>query len=64
MLPKYKRMVLNMEHHIPSTTVDPSIMTSLRLSGYIDYTAVVAKTNASSDKSRSISLESSVDCFV
>jgi len=49
-------MVLNMEHHIPSTTVDPSIMTSLRLSGYIDYTAVVAKSNASSGKSGSTGL--------
>ncbi|KAF8075258.1 hypothetical protein FPV67DRAFT_1476688 [Lyophyllum atratum] len=48
MLPKDKRMVLNMEHHVPSTKVDLSSETSRSLSGYIDYTAVVAEANASS----------------
>ena len=40
MLSKEKRMVLNMVHHVPSTKIDPSI---IGVSGYIDYTAVVAK---------------------
>ncbi|KIJ51002.1 hypothetical protein M422DRAFT_204014 [Sphaerobolus stellatus SS14] len=40
MLPEAKRMVLNMEHAVPATTISPS---SLRtLSGFVDYTAVVA----------------------
>ena len=65
MLPKEKCMVLNMEHHVPSTTVDPLKMTSLRLSGYIDYTIVVAKKNGpSSGESRSTGLNLSAHCFV
>lgn len=37
-----KRMVMNMEHTIPSTRVFPTAMTTL--AGQIDYSAIVAKT--------------------
>jgi len=40
MLPPNKRMVLNMEHAVPSTTISPSSLSTL--SGFVDYTAVVA----------------------
>jgi hypothetical protein len=57
MLSEDMHMVLNMERHDPSTTVDPSVMTSPRLSGYIDYTAIVTKGNAWRGKSRSAGLK-------
>ncbi|KAH7910224.1 hypothetical protein BJ138DRAFT_1009256 [Hygrophoropsis aurantiaca] len=40
MLPPNKRMVLNMEHVVQATTASPSSLSSL--SGFVDYTAVVA----------------------
>jgi len=39
MLPLDKRMVLNMEHNVPSTTISPSSFSTL--SKVVDYTAVV-----------------------
>jgi len=60
MLPKDKRMVLNKEQNVP--TVDPPITTGLLLSGYMDHTAVVAKTNAASGKPRSTGLNPSAHC--
>ena len=41
MLPPNQRMVLNMEHAVPVTTISPST-----LSGFVDYTAVVASQRA------------------
>lgn len=40
MLPPDQQMILNLEHTIPATSASPS--SQLSLSGYIDYTAVVA----------------------
>ena len=39
MLPPDKRMVLNMEHAVPATTIRPSSLSTL--SGFVYYTAVV-----------------------
>jgi len=44
MLPPDKRMVLSMEHAVPATTISPSSLSSL--SGFVDYTAVVASQRA------------------
>ena len=41
MLSPDQRMVLNMEHAVPATTISPST-----LSGFVDYTAVVASQRA------------------
>ncbi|KAF8332431.1 hypothetical protein F5887DRAFT_996797 [Amanita rubescens] len=40
MLSPNKRMVLNMEHVVPATTISPSSLSTL--SGFVDYTAIVA----------------------
>jgi hypothetical protein len=40
MLPPNKRMVLKIEHVVPATTISPSSLSTL--SGFVDYTAVVA----------------------
>ncbi len=39
MLQPDKHMVLNMEHTVPATTIDPSSLSTL--SGFVDYTAVI-----------------------
>ncbi|KAI9509432.1 hypothetical protein F5148DRAFT_1187990 [Russula earlei] len=39
MLSPTKRMVLNMEHVVPATTISPSSLSTL--SGFVDYTAIV-----------------------
>jgi hypothetical protein len=44
MLPPNKRMVLNMEHIVPATAISPSSLSTL--SGFVDYTAVVASQRA------------------
>lgn len=44
MLPPNQRMVLNMEHVVPATTISPSSLSTL--SGFVDYTAVVASQRA------------------
>ena len=44
MLPPNKRMVLNMEHVVPATAISPSSLSTL--SGFVDYTAVVASQRA------------------
>jgi hypothetical protein len=44
MLPENQRMVLSMEHVVPATTVSPSSLSTL--SGFVDYTAVVASQRA------------------
>ncbi len=41
MVPTGMRMVLNMEHTIPTTVVHPTTFTTL--AGQIDYSAVVAE---------------------
>jgi hypothetical protein len=40
MLSPNEGMVLNMEHVVPATTIDPSSLATL--SGFVDYTAMVA----------------------
>ena len=40
MLPEAKRMILNMEHVGPTTNISPLSLQTL--SGFVDYTAVVA----------------------
>jgi hypothetical protein len=44
MLPPNQRMVLNMEHVVPATTISPSGLSTL--SGFVDYTAIVASQRA------------------
>lgn len=44
MLPPNQRMVLSMEHAVPATTISPSSLSTL--SGFVDYTAVVASQRA------------------
>ncbi|KAI0248035.1 hypothetical protein BJV78DRAFT_849657 [Lactifluus subvellereus] len=44
MLPPNQRMVLNMEHVVPATTISPSSLSTL--SGFVDYTAIVASQRA------------------
>ncbi|KAI0296535.1 hypothetical protein B0F90DRAFT_1745189 [Multifurca ochricompacta] len=40
MLSQDKHMVVNMEHVVPATTISPSSLSTL--SGFVDYTAIVA----------------------
>ena len=44
MLPPDRRMVLNMKHVVPATTISPSSLSTL--SGFVDYTAIVASQRA------------------
>ena len=44
MLPPNQRMVLNVEHAVPATTISPSNLSTL--SGFVDYTAVAASQRA------------------
>jgi len=61
MLPPNKRMVLNMEHVVPATTINPSSLSTL--SGFVDYTAVVANQRAAG-KSASTYLNRPAHCFL
>ncbi|KAF8237674.1 hypothetical protein L208DRAFT_1421509 [Tricholoma matsutake] len=47
MLPPNQRMVLSMEHAVPATTISPSSLSTL--SGFVDYTAVVASQRAAAN---------------
>ena len=44
MLPPNQRMALNVEHAVPATTISPSNLSTL--SGFVDYTAIVASQRA------------------
>jgi hypothetical protein len=61
MLPPNKRMVLNMEHAVPSTTISPSSLSTL--SGFVDYTAVVA-SQRTAGKYASMYLTRLAHCFL
>ena len=49
MLPPNQRMVLTMEHAVPAITISPSSLSTL--SGFVDYTAVVASQRAAGKSS-------------
>ncbi len=61
MLSPNKRMVLNMEHIVPATTINPSSMSTL--SGFVDYTAVVASQRVAG-KSPLVYLYCQAHCFL
>ena len=61
MLSPNKRMVLNMEHVVPATTISPSSLSTL--SGFVDYTAIVASERIAG-KSALTYLNRQVHCFL
>jgi hypothetical protein len=61
MLPPDKRMVLNMEHIVPATTISPSSLSAL--SGFVDFTAIVA-SQRDAGTSASTYLNRPAHCFL
>ncbi len=61
MLSPNKRMVLNMEHVVPTSTISPSSLSTL--SGFVDYTAIVASQRVAG-KSALTYLNRQVHCFL
>jgi hypothetical protein len=61
MLSPDKRMVLNMEHVVPSATISPSSLSTL--SGFVDYTAIVASQRVAG-KSALAYLNRQAHCFL